>query len=376
MPHGKVYRNGDNPILLHIYNICSQSTFFDYQMKFFFKVFLLLSTNAIAQIGGDNTYEFLNLPVSARETAMGSNLITIMDNDINLAYRNPASINSKLDKDVSFNTAIHFSGLTAGYAGLAKTHKNIGTLNYGIQFISYGAFQQTNPDGTKTGSVFQASEYALNAGWGQNYNEYLSYGINAKLITSFLESYFSLGAAIDIAGTYHNKESDLVVTGIIKNIGTQIKAYTPENKEELPFEIQMGVSKKLEHLPFRFSIVAHNMHIFNIRYDDPNIVQQSSLFLSDTSQSAKEKKYIGDKILRHFIFGGELLLGQNLSIRIGYNHLKRREMTIESRNALTGFSWGFGMKIKKIRIEYGSASYHFARGFNHLSISSNLNEFF
>ena len=41
-----------------------------------------------------------------------------------------------------------------------------------------------------------------------------------------------------------------------KDFGRQLSSYTDE-KENLPFQLQMGVSKELAHLPFRFSIVAH-----------------------------------------------------------------------------------------------------------------------
>jgi hypothetical protein len=57
---------------------------------------------------------------------------------------------------------------------------------------------------------------------------------------------------------------------MFKNVGTQFKTYTPGIKEPLPFDIQAGVSKKLTHTPFLFSLVLHDLYRWDIRYDDPN----------------------------------------------------------------------------------------------------------
>ncbi len=334
------------------------------------------STSLIySQIGGQSTYEFLNLPVSARETALGNDLIAIKDDDINLAYKNPAAITDSLNKEISFNNAIHFAGINFGYVGYGFSSEKAGNFTTGIQYISYGTFVGANPDGTKTGGNFTASELSTHLSWGKSYNEYLSYGVTGKIITSFLEQYFSLGAAVDIAGMYYDKEKEFVFTTVFKNIGTQLKPYYAGNRESLPFEIQMGVSKKLEHLPFRFSLTAHNLQRFDVRYDDPSSIKENLTFGIDTTNNEKEKKYIGDKILRHFTVGGELLLGKNMRLRLGYNHLRRREMIIANRRGLTGLSWGFEIRIKKFQIAYGSAGYHLAGGSNHLSISTNLNNF-
>ena len=42
-----------------------------------------------SQIGGESTYEFLNLPNSARIASMGGDYLAIYDKDITLALANP-----------------------------------------------------------------------------------------------------------------------------------------------------------------------------------------------------------------------------------------------------------------------------------------------
>ena len=46
-------------------------------------------------------------------------------------------------------------------------------------------------------------------------------------------------------------------------MGKPIKNYTSE-QEDLPFEIQIGLSKYLQHLPFRYSFVFHHLNVYDL----------------------------------------------------------------------------------------------------------------
>jgi hypothetical protein len=79
--------------------------------------------------------------------------------------------------------------------------------------------------------------------------------------------------------------------------------------------------------------------------------------------------------MRHMILGGELLLTKNFNIRFGYNHLRRKELTIEEKRGLVGFAWGFGLRVNRFHISYGSASFYVGQNTNHFSVTTNLNSF-
>ena len=51
------------------------------RLVFFLSVSMtgILSVNGFAQIGGDATYQFINLPFSARTASLGGNLISVKD---------------------------------------------------------------------------------------------------------------------------------------------------------------------------------------------------------------------------------------------------------------------------------------------------------
>ena len=163
---------------------------------------------------------------------------------------------------------------------------------------------------------------------------------------------------------------------VIRNIGVQLKTYHDQNRESLPFEIQLGLSQKLRYAPFRFSFVFHNLQKFDLTYvrEDDDLREVDPI----TGEPVRENKLeqFADKSLRHLILGLEFTPFDNFYVRAGYNHMRRSELKIESRVAMVGFSWGFGIRVSKFHLSYGRASYHLAGASNHFSLSTNLSAFY
>ncbi len=319
-----------------------------------------------AQIGGQHAFEFLTLSPSARVTALGGYQIAVMDEDVNMAAQNPALYNEEMDTYLSLNNDRYFADLHHSHVAFAKHIDGIATFGASMQFISYGDFTQTDGTSNVLGN-FSGGEYAFSIGAARREGKF-SYGTNLKFITSSLDTYRALGIAADFGVVYYDKETELGVAAVAKNIGYQLTSYTTE-RESLPFDLQIGVTKKLKYMPFRFSIVAHHLNQWDIRYDDPNQVEENSLFEEPT-----ESNHIADKIFRHLTFNGELYLGKALRMRFGYNHLRRQELGTQIRNGLTGFSFGAGIHTRKFQISYGRAIYHLAGGNHHFTLSTKLNE--
>jgi hypothetical protein len=85
-----------------------------------------------------------------------------------------------------------------------------------------------------------------------------------------------------------------------------------------------------------------------------------------------------DNLFRHLIFNGEFLFGatENFRIRLGYNHLRKSELSVRNYRSLAGFTAGMGVKVSRFRIDAGYGAYHLAGGVFHLGIGTNLKEFF
>ena len=199
-------------------------------------------------------------------------------------------------------------------------------------------------------------------------------GINLKTIFGQMETYNATASACDIGLNYVNDSSRIVISLIVKNLGFVFSQYSI-SEGEMPFDIQLGISKKLKHLPFRFSIIGHQLHKANIRYDDPNLPGEVDAFGNPTQSSGFNQAI--DNVFRHMIFSGEFLLGrhENLRLRIGYNHLRRKKLSVSSFKSLAGLSTRFGIKIKQFRLDYGIGYYHLAGATNHITISTNFKSF-
>ncbi len=335
---------------------------------------LIGSLTANAQIAGRSTYNFLNLNPSARVAALGGSSVSF-DKDLNFAYYNPAVLHDRMDNQLILNFVNFFNDIKFGNAGYAKDFGKLGTFAAQVMYMNYGDFELTDPTGTKQGN-FTAAEYNWQLSYGKQIIEKFHVGANLKLITSQLESYRSVGIATDLAGMYVDTANKFSASVLIRNVGTQLSTYTEGNKEPLPLDIQLGISKQLKYVPLRYNVVFHNLNRFmQLRYDDPNDeFYKERKLLSTGEEEIDTRKYVVDRIARHLTANAEFLFTQNFNIRLGYNHLRRAELGIPDRNGFSGFSFGFGFKVSKFQINYGNAGYSLVGSSHHFGILANLND--
>ncbi len=338
-------------------------------------IFSLLFSIGFSQSGGDNTYDFLSLPSSARTTALGGSHISVYSNDLSLVYNNPALLTPEMHNQLSLNFINYFAGINYGYASYAWKPNRPYTLAGGIYYANYGEFIRANSSGQKTGT-FNAAEYSINLFYSRSIIDSLfQVGINFKPVFSDLENYSSFGLALDAGITYHNVEKLFTASLIIKNAGFQITKYHSDGgRETLPFEIQIGASQKLKHAPFRISVLAQQLQEPNLRYKTEKEREQEDNPLIENSKEDKFGNF-GDNLMRHMVFGVELFPDNAFNLRVGYNYKRRKEMRIEDRGGMVGFSWGFGLNLTKFNLSYSRSSYHIAGGLNNFTLNLNLSEF-
>ncbi len=346
--------------------------------KLFFIFFLAigLTVPTIAQIGGHYTYAFLNLTNSARVASLGGKSVSIWGDDLNLPFHNPSLLNAQMDKHIVLNYVGYFAGIKYGYASFARDFGKKGTFAAGMHYSNYGTFTGADELGVLTGD-FRAAEYALNLIYSRKIDSMLSVGVNLKPIYSNLEAYSSFGLAADLGITYFNPERLFTAAVVMKNLGSQIiKYYEGAERENMPFEIQAGVSQKLLHAPFRFSLTLQHLQRFDLTYK--STIDNRNLFDPSNGEKITKNKYevFGDKLMRHAIFGMEFIPGENFYVSVGYNYQRRQELKVPISTGMVGFSWGFGLKINKYRFSYGRSTYHLAGASNHFSLSVNLSEFY
>lgn len=341
----------------------------------FLFLFLLFSLTSFSQIGGNNVYEFLELPNSARVASLGGNNISLDDNDLNLVYHNTSLLDTNMDNHAVFNYVNYFSDINYGYVAYAKNIEKYGMFAAGLHHINYGKFIEADETGQTYGNFF-AYDYALNLYWAKRLDSLFSIGAELKPILSAYEDYTSFGLAVDLGATYHNPKRGIALAIVVNNIGTQIKPFVKGNYEKLPFEIQLGISKKLKYAPIRLSLVAHNLNRYDLRYINTNNPPLTVDPISGDTLPQKKFSKFADNLARHAIVGIEFLPMKNVYINFGYNYQRRQELKVSTKHGLIGMSWGAGVKISKFHFSYGRAIYHLAGASNHFSITTNISEFY
>lgn len=334
---------------------------------------LIFAITAKAQIGGTSTFQQLNLSSSARIASLGGENISINDNDLNFVYQNPALLNDTMDNNFALNYSNYFSDVNYGYLSYSKNFSKIGNIAFGFFNVNYGDFKKTDETGVILGD-FNCKDYVLNVAWSKILANNLTAGIEFKPLFSQYDSYNSFGIAFDLGANYF--KNGLSIGVVANNIGIQIKPFVKGNIEPMPFEIQAGISQKLKHAPFRFSLTLHNIQKYDLTYVNPNAENKYSSLIDDTtSTNGNSIGNIADNLMRHVVLGVELMPSKNFFINFGYNYKVRQEMKISTRGSIVGFTWGFGIKISKFRISYSNGIQHLAGHSNYFSITTNLNDF-
>ena len=318
-------------------------------------IFVFFCSVSHGQIGGRYVYQFLNLVTSPRQAALGGKTVTIYDDDVNQANFNPATINAEMDNHLALNYGNYFGAVTYGTASYAYTYdRHLQTFQAGVNYVNYGSFEGFDENGLATSS-FTGNEVALSFGYSYNipFTD-LHIGANAKLISSTLETYNSLGGAIDIGAIFIDERNDVNWGLVIRNIGTQFTTYSGQS-EKLPLEIMLGVSQELENVPIRWHLTLENLQQWNLAFSNPNRAQSNL-----NGGSEEEKISAINNALRHVIVGVELFPKKAVNFRLGYNFRRAEELRIVDQRNFSGISAGFGLKLNKLKFNYSYSRYTLA----------------
>jgi opacity protein-like surface antigen len=337
--------------------------------KFIFIIYFLLAVFAgKAQIGGETTYQFIELTNSARVAALGGTQVALTDSaDLNLPFHNPALLHKGMHNSVLVNYVNYFADINFGYASYARHYEGIGNFALGMHYINYGDFKEATEEGDLTGNYFNAAEYSLNMIYSSHYKR-LSYGATLKPIFSVFESYRSFGLAADLGVSFGSKDTLTHVALVAKNIGGQITTYYQDgNREPVPFDLQAGISSKLRYAPVIFSLTMHHLNNWDLANSEDNENSLENMYEREES--------FAKQIMRHVVLGVEILPSDNFTLRAGYNYQRRQELKFDQRLSTVGFSLGFGVKIKRFRFDFATSRFHLAGSSNLFSLAVNLNDF-
>ena len=322
------------------------------------------------QIGGLRAFEFLEVPNHARIAGLGTVNVSSNAGDVNMMWQNPALINSDMDGALSFSVNPYIANIYNSQITYAEDFKKIGIFSMGINYFHHGQFEGFDNTGATTES-FRASDYAIQISHARKQRVF-RYGASFKFVANQISGFNQSALLTDLGGAFIHPEKDLSVGMVVKNLGFFTSRFAEEERN-LPFDVQIGGTYKPEFMPFRFSLTVNRLYQYDLTYFDNSLLSDddNSVFL-DVNNSPPSTF---DKIFQHVTVGTEIILGKNLNLRAGYNHLIRQSLRAEQVGGAGGFTFGVYLNTKKFNMAYSNAIYQ-AGGFAHfITLGSNLNEF-
>ncbi len=336
----------------------------------YFLIVLFFPLSIIAQNGGQSAFSFINIEHSPRIESLGGSAIAVFDNDVSLSQTTPSLLNAKMHNELVFTFGDYFSDINLLSFSYAYNFKELGVIGFSLKSINYGYFERNNAAGYNIGS-FSANDQVLTFGIGKKVHKNLYVGANLNLINATYDTYTSFGLSSNISSTYFDEDKQFTSTLLLKNIGKQLNPYLSV-QESLPFEVQLAISKELEHLPFRYHLTYHNINMFDIK-SSYKLTNQTNI---ETGQLEIKEESIAKTALRHLVIGAELNpFRKSLFIRSGFNFQRRFDLSTVNRPAMVGFSWGIGFRVSKYHFDYSRSSYHLSGIPNNFSIATNLSTF-
>ena len=327
---------------------------------------------------GKGVYQFLDLPVSSRLAAMGGTNVSLRDNDLNFAFQNPALLSADTHNTIGLNMANYLADIRFGSAMYGRTMGNKNYFALGIQYVDYGSFKYaTELNDQTTDTYFTAKDMALSLIYARPLTDKISVGATLKPIYSVYERYTSFGLAMDAGVNYNNAEKLFSAGLVFRNLGTQFKGYYSDENgqhlESIPFNIQLGVTKKLAHAPLRFSLTLHNLQHWDLSYQSTN----QPIGTLTTKEEKEQDKGIGfvDMAFRHTIVAVEFVPTKSFYVTVAYNHRRHQEMSMTGFKSVSGFSFGGGIKLYKFHVGFGMSPFQVGNYSYQFSISTSLNEF-
>ena len=329
---------------------------------------LFISTNYWSQYFGNNSFTFFESLNSAKSQGTGYSIIGLKTTDISYALDNPSLLSKTDDGKILFSNKIHPAGVNQGILATTFKTKHL-TLAPIIKYSAFGEFTERDENGVSTG-IFSVLDYSLGLALSKEINPYMSIGASGNFLGSYIQNYYAFGIGSSFGAYFSSKSNLLSGSFLVKNVGVKFIDYTNTNKEFLPLNIQAGMSYKLKHAPFRFSLLLNQLNNWKNMYLDPNLQPQIDALTGDTIP-VKHPNFI-EKIGHHVILQVELIASKKFNLRGAFDYHKRSELMVDLRPGMAGFSLGFGLLLKKFELNYGFTVYSKAASFHNFSLSSSL----
>jgi len=303
--------------------------------RFIAVIVLVFSISTQAYSPSTTGFQFLRTQVGARPAGMGGAFVAI-PGDVNSLFYNPAGIAALGKRTASFTYLNDLLDFNSGFIGYVHPSMGLNNFGFSVLYKDYGQFDKMDENGQEMGT-FGANSISLNATWAMVAAENLYIGATGKYIRASIENYSADAIALDAGVMYVIPKHDLTFAAGISNLGTATSAFV-DTKDDLPFSMRAGFSKRLAHLPLLLSVNAY-------KYTD------------EAWQAA---------------IGGEFTLSDYVLLRLGYDFLGRKMHVDASDDTFAGAAIGLGFLWNQIKIDYSYTSYGVLGSLNRFTVSSHF----
>jgi hypothetical protein len=294
--------------------------------RFLIIFFIAISCLPLTAQNGETVFTYLLLPSSARTAALGGYNVSVVESDLSLIYGNPALLGPEMDLTLNAGYLSYVGNVGVGNIAFAKAIGERSAFGAAFNYSNYGKMLETTDDNIILGDL-NASDICGNLFFSRDLNEKFRGGVAAKFIYSNYYNNTAIGLGVDLGISYYNEDNGLSFGVAGKNLGRQVKAYE-EELADLPWDIQAGLSQKLNHAPIRYSVTLINLN----HWDTP--------------------------LFRHLVLGVEMLPTENFWLAVGYNTKRAKDLSLLEGNKFGGFSIGAGLRVKAFEIGCAVGLYH------------------
>jgi len=318
---------------------------------------LFLSFSLSAQEAG-SVFSFLRLPASSHANALGGQTVSLIERDPSLVFHNPALLGGEMDRMANLNYMNYIADIHAGSAIFTKNVGERGAFGLGAVYFNFGSMKEVTAENIILGN-FAPQNVSINAFYSHDLSEKWRGGFAFKMLYSGFAEYSSFGLAVDAGLSYYDAAKELSFGLVLKNIGAQLKSYD-SRREKLPWDFQMGLTKKMNHAPLRISVTAMYLTQWKFSYIDENLNQKA---LDDS---------FGKTLFKHVVLGVDFIPSSNFWVGVGFNPKINMDMKLTTGNGLGGFSAGGGFRVSGFDVGASVAQYHPSALSLMLSVSTSL----
>ena len=238
---------------------------------------------------GTTSAKFLNIPVGARATAMGTAFVSIA-NDATATYWNAGILNLLIKPEIYISHSVWFGGLSFDFGSAVYPLGSSGA--YGTLGVSYTSLTMPeelvttvdDPEG-QFGATFSAGSYAIGISYGKSLTDRFAIGGTAKYIVETIYNSKASGVAVDIGTIYTTPFKGIRLGVNISNFGPKmqilgedlmvqkdidpsiagnnesVNAMLKTDKYDLPLTMRIGLSwDPIKNASNRLTIIADAMH--------------------------------------------------------------------------------------------------------------------